>query len=54
MSDIPADEGPEPDENEGARERLADAFSPVIDPDDDSRASAPDDDDRAGEHDPKD
>jgi hypothetical protein len=54
MSDIPADEGPEPEENENPREFLADALSPVVDPDYDSRASARTGDHGAGGHDPKD
>lgn len=54
MSDIPADEGPEPEETENPREFLADALSPVVDPDYDSRASAQTDDHSAGGHDPKD
>lgn len=53
-SDIPADEGPESDENEKPRDFLADALSPVVDPDYDSRASAQADDHRAGGDDPKD
>ena len=54
MSDLPAEEGPEPEENEDPREFLADALSPVVDPDYDSRASAQTDDHRAGRDDPKD
>ena len=54
MSDVPADEGPESDENENPREFLADALSPVVDPDYDARASAQNEDHRAGENDPKD
>jgi hypothetical protein len=54
MSDVPADEGPEPDENENPREFLADALSPVVDPDYDARASAQNEDHRAGENGPKD
>jgi hypothetical protein len=53
MSDVPADEGPESDENENPREFLADALSPVVDPDYDARASAQTEDHRADEHDPK-
>jgi hypothetical protein len=33
MSDIPADKGPAPDDDESARGFLADALSPVVDPD---------------------
>ncbi|WP_211878921.1 hypothetical protein [Pseudarthrobacter albicanus] len=54
MSDVPADEGPESDGDENPRDFLADALSPVVDPDYDSRASAQTGDHRAGEDDPKD
>jgi hypothetical protein len=54
MSDVPADEGPESDSNENARDFLADALSPVVDPDYDSRAAAQTEDHATGENAPKD
>ena len=50
MSDVPAYEGPEPGGTESARDFLADALSPVVDPDYDSRASAQADEHQADEH----
>lgn len=54
MSDVPADEGPQSEGNENVRDFLADALSPVADPEYDSAASAQPEDHRAGENDPKD
>lgn len=53
MSDVPADEGPEPGGTENARDFLADALSPVVDPDYDSRASAQADEHQADEQQPE-
>jgi hypothetical protein len=53
MSDVPTDEGPDPDSNENARDFFADALSPVIDPDYDARAAAQTEDRGTGENPPK-